>query len=392
MAGGKMPIEQKKNKIIVRDNDGALVQLLPETDASQVNYGSTNVQSAIDEMAGNEVEQVYTEVTSKNRTETETVHHTYDGWIGCSTGQFGFLLQFGYSTGGSSASYETHNVGTFYADQMHYYDHDADDELVSVESNRRALASNVKYYYNFTLPEEIDYNAVRIETVDNAFITNKDGELSSPGKYRVVGKYHVSNSAYSTWSSNNAFVELTLPNPDESVKYYFNGFQTGSTVAAVPNPSMYVEIEHVADNSYAFIFHWEYGEDVQVSNEIVWKELKTTLEMANGTLNATEKPFTGLLQTIDSNIEYNFVHSIDETTNAANVVQNQILTISKKDANGTNSADTIQIMPSSIASWKPEENAHLPGDNVNGFICGIDASNLAVGGTYYEIESMIETL
>lgn len=48
----------------------------------------------------------------------------------------------------------------------------------------------------------------------------------------------------------------------------------------------------------------------------------------------------------------------------------------------------VQIQPSSIASWKPEAGVHNAGDTVNGFICGVDASSLAVGGTYYEIESL----
>lgn len=46
-----MSFESKKSKIVVRDSTGNLVQMLPETDASQVSYGNTTVQSTLEQFS-----------------------------------------------------------------------------------------------------------------------------------------------------------------------------------------------------------------------------------------------------------------------------------------------------------------------------------------------------
>ncbi len=67
------------------------------------------------------------------------------------------------------------------------------------------------------------------------------------------------------------------------------------------------------------------------------------------------------------------------------VQQQQFISITKKDADGTVTSEDLQIAPSSIASIISTSN---PGEISKGFYSNLDVSNLAVGGTLYEIESV----
>ena len=70
------------------------------------------------------------------------------------------------------------------------------------------------------------------------------------------------------------------------------------------------------------------------------------------------------------------------------VQQQQILNIVKTDADGTNTMGSVQIAPASIASIIEVSTAQ-PGSIVQGFPANLDVSNLAIGGTYYEIEETV---
>jgi hypothetical protein len=70
------------------------------------------------------------------------------------------------------------------------------------------------------------------------------------------------------------------------------------------------------------------------------------------------------------------------------VQQQQILNITKTDTDGTITAGSVQIAPASIASIVESPTAE-PGTIVQGFPANLDVSNLAKGGTYYEIEETV---
>ncbi len=298
-----MPIEQKKSKIIVRDNDGELVQLLPETDASQVNYGNTNLQSAIDEMAGNEVEQVYAEIDPHSKTETRIEHRVHEGTIVPYSRSVAFSIGFIYSTENEGTiSYSTTNLKSLYIGNATV----PSDPSITYPSS---FKSNVEYVLDFTLDPAISYKGFQIST--DWHVTLEDESRSNYGYYIYPQSNAFPNSTYQNVNDNDSFVSASLDVGTEST-FKFNCKQkwepNSYSVKEIPEneQNMRISIANLDGTNYQLKFYWDYSEDVEVVEETRWKELKTTTERKDGSKTEVNKPISGLLQNVSLSTESSY--------------------------------------------------------------------------------------
>ena len=86
---------------------------------------------------------------------------------------------------------------------------------------------------------------------------------------------------------------------------------------------------------------------------------------------------------------YRLTYAVENSTQM--LLQKEILTLNKEDANGTVFVEEASIPAASIASYKDSETTSATLNKHDGFAINVSDSNLAVGGTYYEIESTVGT-
>ncbi len=79
------------------------------------------------------------------------------------------------------------------------------------------------------------------------------------------------------------------------------------------------------------------------------------------------------------------------TSETSKLVQRTRLNITKEDADGTTSTSSVDIMPSSLASLVTDKATVPTTSKANGFAVNLSYDNLAVGGTYYEIDGFVGT-
>ena len=312
-----MPIEQKKSKIIIRDNDGELVQLLPETDASQVNYGNTNVQSAMDEMAGNEVEQVYAEIYPHSKTETEEIHLKPEGLLTASSDRPGntlnvsFAITFFYSDRNSiTLEYVDENiVGQSYGSLWLGRFHTEDGTVLCESSNYYVQGqpitahANERYYYDFTLqnPEEIvGLNAMLSGC---AFYDAEQNSEFTQNTIGIIGSQTNPLSEYATYNQGwfGTSITFSLPAVGESTTLHFNTEVNVTNYSSdaytnIENLNKALTFENLDGTNFRVSFYWDTAIDETITTVTKWKELKTTMKLNNGNSVVVTKPIAGLLQ------------------------------------------------------------------------------------------------
>lgn len=74
-----------------------------------------------------------------------------------------------------------------------------------------------------------------------------------------------------------------------------------------------------------------------------------------------------------------------------NLVQKNRLVITKEDTDGTKSSTSVDIKASSLASLANPSVSEATSRKVNGFAVNLSDANLAIGGTYYEIDGFVGT-
>ena len=391
---------QKRNaKLVVKDADGQLIQLLPEValDSADVAHGNTTVNDVIEdiessiqnleqELADNDeaIKSVFTEIEGKSQSENETVHMQLDGWIGSSisTEPFKLMASFGYMSGGSGGSFNS------IAKTATTFTHTGTegDRI----DDRRVLKSNVRYTCTFDFDGTYSFSALSIMTTPSTITTLEDGSIVS-GRYGVVGKGILSSSEYNSWTFNNTFIELSFPTVGNSVQLKFNAMYSNGSWNAIPEPTMFVELKHTTSTNYAIDIWWEYEADRVVDSSLRWKELKTTMVLPDDTERVVFKPIVGLLQDIKGSAEDSFNYSYASGNSGAisSVSQVKTISVAKEDANGSITTERIAVKPSTIASYSTSQAS--VGDVVEGFVCGVDPASLALGGLYLEVESTFET-
>ena len=312
-----MPIEQKKSKIIVRDNDGELVQLLPETDASQVNYGNTTVQSVIDEMAGNEVEQVYAEIDPHSKTETEEVHLEPEGLLTASSDSPGntlnvsFAITFFYSGGSSiTLEYVDENIaGQSYNSLWLGRFHTADGTVLCessdyyVQGQPITARANERYYYDFTLQNPEDVVGLNAMLSGCAFYDAEQNSEFTQNTIGIIGSPTNSYSEYATYNQGwfGTSIEFSLPAVGESTTLHFNTevnvySYSSDAYTNIENLNKTLTFENIDGTNFRMSFYWDTAIDETVTTTTNWKELKTTMELNNGNSVVVNKPIAGLLQ------------------------------------------------------------------------------------------------
>ncbi len=86
---------------------------------------------------------------------------------------------------------------------------------------------------------------------------------------------------------------------------------------------------------------------------------------------------------------YRLTYRLDDGSQS--LVQKNRLVITKEDTDGTKSSTSVDIKASSLASFANPSASEATTDRVNGFSVNLSDSNLAIGGTYYEIDGFVGT-
>ena len=393
-------MQKRKSKLIVKDADGQLIQLLPEValDSNEVAHGNATVNDAlldIDSAIQNlelavsnnddAIKSVFTEIEGKSQTaESETVHTLLDGWIGSSVSSeaFKIIASFGYMSGGSGGSYNsiTKNATTF------THTGTEGDRI----DDRRVLKSNVRYSCTFSFDSTYTFTALSLMTSQNTVTTLENDQIAS-GRYGVVGDEIISSSEYTSWTFDDSFIALTFPSVGNSIQLKFNGMFSNGSWNAISTPTMFAELTHTASTSYKLDFWWEYEEDRIVDSSTRWKELKTTMVLPDDTERVAVKPIVGLLQDIKGTSEdaFDYKYASGNSGTVSSVSQVKTINVAKEDANGSITTERIAMKPSTVVSYSTSQAS--VGDVVEGFVCGVDPASLALGGLYLEVESTFET-
>lgn len=91
----------------------------------------------------------------------------------------------------------------------------------------------------------------------------------------------------------------------------------------------------------------------------------------------------------DGSSTYRLTYRLDKS--GTSLVQKSRLIVRKEDADGTKSSTSVDIKPSSLASVADADAAEPTAERTNGFSVNLSDANLAVGGTYYEIDGFVGT-
>ena len=73
------------------------------------------------------------------------------------------------------------------------------------------------------------------------------------------------------------------------------------------------------------------------------------------------------------------------------LVQKENAILHKEDADGTKTKEAVPLQVASIASYTNSNIQTATKDKYNGFAVNVSDKNLAIGGTYYSIESTVGT-
>ena len=286
-----MPYEIKKSKIVVRDSNGELVQIMPETSASLVAYGDTNVASKIqslEENAGGG--PTYAEVDPHSKTETVDERIQHSGSISPYSSA-AFSLVFGYMDE-SSGQYGTVQ------------------KIVMRPS--RAMTSNAEYSFSFSLSEIPQ--GISIST--DWYITDKNGITANIG-FNVSANSDTAagGASYESWEGNtstsSSLVKADFPEGTRR-EFTFNSrtfWGTPNSLGTVPFPDLGMTVALTrleGTTNYVLDFYWDYSETVQVERTTRWKMLKTTVENPSGENSVISKPISGLLQDVTHSREDSF--------------------------------------------------------------------------------------
>ena len=91
----------------------------------------------------------------------------------------------------------------------------------------------------------------------------------------------------------------------------------------------------------------------------------------------------------DGTSTYQLTYRLDNETR--NLVQRNRLIVSKEDADGTKTSTSVDIKASSLASYANPSASEITTNRMNGFAVNLSDDNLAIGGTYYEIDGFVGT-
>lgn len=295
-----MPYEIKKSKIVVRDSNGELVQIMPETSASLVAYGDTNVASKIQSLEENAGGRpTYAEVEPHSKTETVTERIPHSGSISPYSST-AFSLVFGY-TDAATGQYAT-----------------IQKDILRPSS---AITSNAEYSFSFSLSEIPQ--GIGIST--DWYITDKDGAMANIGfNVEAVSETEDGAASYDSWEGNestsSSLVKADFPAGTKR-EFTFNSrtfWGTPNSLGTVPfsDLGMTVAVTSIDGSDYNLDFYWDYSEEVQTERTIRYKMLKTTVEKPSGENSVVSKPISGLLQDVTHSREesYEIVGSPSEGT------------------------------------------------------------------------------
>lgn len=390
-------------KLYMKDASGSIVQIVPESfmdslaNSETVTHGSKTVSTVLQEIdssidgleeslaavANNGFKSVTGEVVAKSTTSSENVHFVRDGWVGSSVSSspFAITVKFGYDNNGSKASV------TKTASSFTHPEGEGNDAL----DVHRALKSNIKHTCTLSLDSAQTFTALFIETSSNTATTLYNGRIVS-GKYAVVGNETLSSSEYASWSLDDKYVATTFPAVGESIQFKFNAIYSNGAYKAVGDTDMFVKLTCNSETSYTLDFWWEYEEDSIVETSQRWKELKTTTVLPDDTTKVSETQIAGLLQGVGASYSdgFDYAYVSGNAGEVESVAQKSELEISKEDAAGTVATQAVKMKPSTIVSYTTSQSGIEIGDVVDGFVCGVDPSNLAAGGLYFEVESTVE--
>ena len=339
-----MPIEQKKSKIIVRDNNGNLVQMLPETDASQVSYGDTNVQSALDgvsEAIASAVENMstakkaYAEIEPFSKTETEEIHLMPEGLLTASPDSPGntlnvsFAITFFYSDRNPiTLEYVDENIAGQSSSSLWLGRFHTEDGTVLCESSEYYVQGqpitahpNERYYYDFTLENPELVVGLNAMLSGCAFYDAESNSEFTKNTVGILGNSLNPVSEYTTYDQGwlGTSIEFSLPAVGQSTTLYFNTEvdvydYSSDAYTNIENLNKSLKFENIDGTNFRVSFYWDTAVDETITTTTNWKELKTTLEFNDEESVVVSKPIAGLLQ--DAKLTRNSKYVI-ETINGA---------------------------------------------------------------------------
>ena len=298
--------EQKQTLIIVKDSNGNLVQIMPETAAANVLYGSTTAASALQDLEDADVEQGFSEVESQTASVTvqKTTRHLINNLEGNP------FLHFGYS-------YESHGATNYGIDDRSAFEEfieggvEWSDEIELDESNKTYEA----IYFGIS-GTQVDVDDDGNETV-----------IDSTAAYSVSSD--ANENGYAPWSSavipnssiTSFFVVASLPAENETKSWLCNMRVSGDSLVSIPlaERNMTFSLTGLGNSRYSVSFLWNNPTDVvSVQETRNLKKLKTSLVRADESVTAVSKPMSGLVQGIageaESRIVYTTTYPVDSST------------------------------------------------------------------------------
>ena len=294
--------EQKQTSIIVKDSNGDLVQIMPETAAANVLYGGTTAAAALQDLEDADVEQGFSEIESQ--TASVTVQKTTRHLI--NSGRGNPFLYFGYS-------YESNGATNYEVDDRSAFE--------------KFIEGGVEWSEEIELDESNKtYEAISFGIEGIQIYVDDDGNetVDSPVAYGISSD--ANENGYAPWLSSNLggtenFVAASLPAENETKSWLCNTRMSGDSLVSIPlaERNMTFSLTGLGNSRYSVSFLWNNPADVvSVQETRHLKKLKTSLVRADESVTAVSKPMSGLVQGIageaESRIVYTTTYPVDSNT------------------------------------------------------------------------------
>lgn len=345
--------QKKRSAVIARDSTGSLIQMMPQTRADLVKFGSENLETAIDPLSLRDVKEMQTEIIPQTLTETETRVENVDKYLllmdveatgeYISSSRFSIGLGFGYLQTDSSteeiypryANVEAINEsdavdGCYNSDIDEYYPEsyihvNRFRQLNSNAQNSGVNAngyfkSNTEYYLDFRLDSSIVYESMSF-TMSGIFMDEMKDEFLIPNYiqnvyynsiiYGITGD--ANESAYKPWEQNNHLIEIVLPEEGETKSWMLNGSMEyyGNDINIIPvsQRNMRFSLTGLGNSKYRATFKFELSRTVVDTTVTKWTDIKTTLVKNDDTSVEIVKPMSGILRSIEGSAGFDVVSS-----------------------------------------------------------------------------------
>ncbi len=339
-----MPEREKKiSKIIVKEQSGNPIQVMPQTKAEYVSYKSGTLKDGIDPLDMKDAKEMFTELDPHSETETttETVlstkyfvypHTRYDSSICLSFGYFvddniyydqiGWFGYYDSSTGNSwnAMGISTENVYYSQSGNLTGWIHFRNFALVNQNMQNpydemNCFMSNMDYYIDFPLQEGINYGSMylaiegfMLDSMENIDYYDDYQTIRSYPHYIYSISYAPNETVYEAWADEDRYdgygtISISLPAQGETKSWMANvvyDYNVNSESVIPPSQrNMRISLTGLGNARYRLTFRWILEETGTVTTTTKWMNLKTTLVKNDDSTVETIKPFSGVVRSVD---------------------------------------------------------------------------------------------